>query len=150
MTHAAQPHRHPAPHRDRSPIALLLFGLAAGPAAWAVQLELGYGVSSFACFPHNAALARTPPPGWAGEPAWLLALNIACLVLAFVGLAVSAICWRRTRGEKPGEAEHLLHVGEGRTRFLAACGVLTSLGFALAILFDTAAVVAVPSCWSLS
>ena len=40
----------------------------------------------------------------------------------------------------------LLEAGEGRTRFLAVCGLMSALGFAAAILFNTIAVLTVPPC----
>lgn len=144
------PQEHPAPQRGRVGVVVLLAALASGPSAWVIQLLAGYGVASLACFPHDAPAMRAPPPGWSGEPALLLALNLACLVLCLGGTVVAFRHWRRTQGEKPGDAHVAMDVGEGRTRFLAACGVMTGLIFAAAILFDTAPILGTPSCWSLS
>lgn len=116
---------------------LLIAALAAGPAAWALQLIAGYGLSSLACFPHDRPITQSPPPGWSGEPALLMAINIACLLLALAGASLSYAGWR-------GAA------GQGRSRFLAVCGVMSGLGFALAILFDTASILGVPACWSIA
>jgi hypothetical protein len=145
----AQPEEHPAPHRGRVSILASLASLIAGPAAWIVQLVVGYGLSSLACFPHDAPLRQSPPPGWSNEPLLLGAINGTCLLLAVLGGMMALMHWRRTRGERGGGAEHALEIGEGRTRFLALCGMLSGFGFALAILFDTPAILAVPACWSI-
>lgn len=141
------PQDHPAPHRDRVPTWALLVCLAAGPAAWSTQLILGYGLSSYACFPDGEPFLRSPPPGWSGEQAWLLLLNLVCLALTCAALAFDLRAWRRTRDEKRGGAGWLLEVGEGRSRFLALAGMLACGVFAAAIVFNTINLLAVPACW---
>jgi len=66
--------------------------------------------------------------------------------LAILGGLVSFRNWRLTFDEAPGSAHHLLDNGEGRTRFLAMFGILTSVLFALGLVFATAAVFLVPLC----
>ncbi len=144
--HASHPSDRLSP-RGGGDLILLLSALAAGPAAWAVQLVAGYGLSSLACFPHDAPAVQSPPPGWGAEHAILLSLNIVCLLVALAGLAVSFAYWR---ARSPEKAEHAPDIAAARTRFLAACGLLAGLGFAIAILFDTAAILGVPSCWSIA
>lgn len=140
---------HPSPHRDKVNVWWLLAGLAAGPAAWILQLVIDYGLASHACFPRETPyLGGLPAPG-AGEPVWLVGVNLACLCLAVGGTLVSHRNWRRTRAEKHGGAAAVLDVGEGRTRFLATCGILAGAAFALAILFDTAEPLVVAACWRL-
>lgn len=146
MPPPSAPASHPSPHRRHVSTLAQLFGLAAGPAAWIAQLAAGYGLSSYACYPSDAPL-QSPPPD--AEHGLLLAINLACLALAAAGLAVSWIGWRRTRTEKPGRAEEMLEVGEGRARFLAICGLLASAAFAVAILFDTPSAVALRLCWNI-
>ncbi|MGH7025692.1 MAG: hypothetical protein ACREEB_19190 [Caulobacteraceae bacterium] len=120
-------------------IVLLILGVAAGPAAWVLQLVLGYGLASYACYPSDAPARVSPPPGWHGEAGVLLGLNLACLALALAGAALSLTLWRDS-GRGPAE---------GRARFLAMCGMFSCLGFATAILFDTVPILAVPACWSI-
>jgi len=144
---AERPHEHPSPHRDRVSTPSQLIGLAIGPAAWAAQLEIGYGLSSYACFPQDRALADGHPV-LAGEHLGLVLLNLACLAAALFGAWISLRGWRATRAEKEGAEHSLLEVGEGRSRFLAGCGLLTSAGFALAILFDLAPILGAPACWN--
>ena len=141
------PQTHPSPHRGRTRLVLLLLSLAAGPAGWIAQLVVGYGLANYACYPDSRPQLHAPPPGWAGENLWLVALNLACLVVCAAGFLLAAAAWRRTRDEKPGNAQHLLETGEGRTRFLAVCGMLATAVFAAAILVNTVTILGVPSCW---
>ena len=120
-----------------------LFGIAAGPASWIAQLTLGYGLSSYACFPGDRPRA-TALPG--AEHGVLLVINLACLALALAGLWVSVAGLRRGRA---GDAEPVPATLTGRSRFLAMCGVLSASAFAIAILFDTPSTLAVRLCWSL-
>ena len=130
--------------------ALLLAALAAGPTGWILQLLLGYGLSSHACFPRDKPFLQSPPPGWSGEAGVLLAVNLACLLLVLAGFAISAQIWRRDPGERLIDAGRVRGGGVGRTRFLAACGVFSGLGFAVAILFDTVPILGTPTCWSIA
>jgi hypothetical protein len=123
---------------------LVLLGLCAGPAAWALQLVAGYALSSWACFPHAIPARQTPPPGWEGEPIVLLAVNLACLALDLGGLALSVAQIPRRNGSAAS------NVRVAPTRFLAQCGVIACLGFAGAILVNTANIVMVPACWSIT
>jgi hypothetical protein len=145
----AVPQEHPAPHRDRVRLIALLFGLAAGPAAWIGQMLLGYGLSSYACYPSDEPRLTSPPPGWSGEHIWLLVINLAGLALTVVGFLVAWGNWRRTRAEKPGKAHRLLETGEGRARFLALSGMLACGVFAVAILANTWMGLGVPACWEI-
>ena len=124
--------------------APLLAALGAGPTAWALQLIASYGLASWACYPHDAPHRQVPPPGWGDEPAILTAINLGCLGLDLVGLAVCVIALRRAAAE--GEAAS---VRVGRTRFLAACGALAGAGFGAAILVGAAGVFMVPTCWNI-
>jgi hypothetical protein len=78
-------------------------------------------------------------PSWADLWSILLAISVAGIVLAIVGGLVAWRSWRRTREERPGSAHHLLDRGDGRTRFMAMCGILTSVLFLVALVFGTAA-----------
>jgi hypothetical protein len=126
--------------RRSAGLALPLAALAAGPGAWAAQLVIDYGLASHACFPGAVPLRQSPPGGWTGEPAVLLALNLACLALSVAAAAIS-FGTLRTVGRRADGAE------PRRTRFLASCGLLSGAGFSLAVLFDTVVVLAVPACW---
>jgi hypothetical protein len=137
------PETHPAPYRKNASLFSLGFGLAAAPLAWAAQSIICYALSSYGCFPdqtHRAAplLIETLPI--------LVALNVAALILAALGGAIAYRNWRGTREERDGGSEHLIEIGEGRTRFLSMCGVLSSLGFLIATVFTSSAIVLAPLC----
>jgi len=125
-------------------IALLLAGLAAGPAAWALQLVVGYAIASHACFPHDVPFRRSPPPGWDNEELVLLALNLACLALGVAGFFVSASQLPRA-GREAAKADAVV----GRTQFLASCGMVACAGFCGAILVNTLTIAMTPACWSI-
>jgi hypothetical protein len=146
----AFPQEHPSPHRHEVGLPALLFSLAAGPTGWITQLLLGYGLSSYACFPKDEPYLASPPPGWGGEHLILLAINLCCLGLVAAGFLVALASWRRTQAEKEGGAHHMLEVGEGRTRFLSLCGILACGLFGSAILFDTLPIVGTPACWNIA
>jgi hypothetical protein len=135
--------KHPAPHRRRIGLAALFFGLAAAPAAWNAQLLISFALSAHACYPRDVPLTL---PVWSGLWGLLIAIDIAGILLAIAGGLVSVRCWRLTFDEAPGSVHHLLDVGQGRTRFLAMCGILASVLFALGLLFATAADFVVPLC----
>jgi hypothetical protein len=135
--------KHPAPHRHRVGLAALFFGLGAAPFAWNAQLLFSVALSAHACYPRDVPMAL---PIWSGLWWILLAIGLAGIVLAIAGGLVSWRSWRLTFDETSGSVHHLLDVGEGRTRFLAMFGILTSFLFALGLLFATAAVFVVPLC----
>jgi hypothetical protein len=142
---AAAP-RHPSPHRDRVGLWAALFGVFAGPFAWAAQLNVNYAIASHACFPDMQSRTSVLP-GWHGFAWGLGAINLLALALAVAAAILSWRSWRATGGEHRGGAGALLEAGEGRTRFLAACGLMSGLGFAAAILFNLLAVLTVPPCF---
>jgi hypothetical protein len=133
---------HPAPHRQRVHIAVLLFGAFIGPIVWALHLFANSAIAGQVCYPGPAprltqvAMLR-PLLGASGGIA---------IVLALIGTYVSYRSWRTSREEREGSHHHLIEVGEGRTRFLAFAGMFTSLVFALVIFCDTFGVLMVPAC----
>ena len=93
--------------------------------------------------PHRA---RCRLPGWEGVSTVMLAINVVALVIALAALGVSWRAWRATRVEHRGGSGYMLEVGEGRSRFLAACGSMAGAGFFVATVFNTAALIWVPQC----
>jgi hypothetical protein len=134
---------HPAPHRDHIGLATLLFGIAAAPAAWNAQLLFSVALSGHDCYPHAIPLAA---PLWNGLRPVLFAISVAAIVLAIIGGLVALRSWRKTFDERTDSAHHLLDRGEGRTRFMAMAGMLTSALFLIALVFGTAALYLVPLC----
>lgn len=141
------PREHPSPHRERVRPWTALLAIAAGPAAWIVQLCVDFGVAATLCEAGGAPRAAPPASGWRPEDVFLVCVNLVCLAIALAGGWSALSAWRRSRAEKPGDAHMALDVGEGRTRFLALCGMLSAAAFAVAIAFDTAWPFFVPSCW---
>jgi hypothetical protein len=131
---------HPAPHRHRVGLLALGFGLVGAPLAWNIELLVGTALSGHQCYPRYLPLAV---PLWTGTGAVLLAMSLVALALGVAATLVSWRCWMRTRDEKPAGAAF---GGNGRTRFLALSGLLTSGLFLVALVFTIAAVVLVPLC----
>jgi hypothetical protein len=133
--------RHGPPPRQVG-VALLLVALAAGPLAWGLHLVLNFGFASQVCFP-----GLTPRVGAAGV-AWLWALLIAIDLAGMAGcVAAALLAWRRWRtAPRQLPVDREIETGEGRSRFLAAWGMLTSALFAIAIFFDFVGLWVLPLC----
>jgi hypothetical protein len=135
---------HPAPFAGAAPSGLLFAALLTPPIAWFLQLCVDYGLTSQACFPREKLLPTglgISPAVWPGS----LALNLAALVVAGLALFASLWIWRRTRHEVPS-GHGLIEGAEGRTRFLAVWGFWIGVWFAIGILFNTIAMLELPSC----
>lgn len=136
---------HPAPKSDELSSARTTFLLTTGPLAWLAQLAIGYGLLSWPCFPLDLRL-DAPLPGYEGTRAVALLLLLACAVLA---AASGIVAWRTLRAvmdEKQGDHRHLIHIGHGRTRFVALWGVILGFGFSIATLATLAGFALVPRC----
>jgi hypothetical protein len=134
---------HPAPHRDRVALRALWFGIAAAPLAWTLQLTLSSSFAGYVCYPEAAPRAF---PLWSGISLLLRVISAAAFVIALAGALVSWNSWRQTRAERPGSVHHLMETGDGRTRFMALCGLLISAVFLIALAFGTTALGVVPLC----
>jgi hypothetical protein len=132
-----------APRARRAGFLVLLFGACVAPVFWLGQLMLSYWITAFGCYPgdHPAPLISTSTLQTA-----LIAFDAAALLACAAGGVVSWRSWQRTRHESQGGHEHALHTGEGRSRFLALWGIMSSLWFFGAILFNTIASLTVPPC----
>lgn len=145
-SHGQAAGHHPAPHRARVNVALLLIGVGGGPAAWLTQQSVNYGFAAQACFVRTMRQSVVAP-GWEAHQALLWIVNIGAVLVALLCAAISWRYWRRTQEEvKQSSHHHLLDVGEGRTRFLALCGVISSIAFLATILFNTTGLIVVPQC----
>ena len=131
----------------------LWFGLAGAPAAWSVQTLLNLPISAHACFPRSFPLEA---PATGSLRGILFVVSIGAAIVSIAALAAAARGWRLTReehqsragkGSRHGEGTALAETGEGRTRFMAAAGVLTSLTFLFVSIAQTAVVFLVaPAC----
>ena len=104
-----------------------------GPGSWIIQLLVNYALTSHSCYPDGSPLADQPP-AWDFVWSGLLIFNLAALATALAAGAVALSRRPRSLG--------------GPSRFLATSGAMTNLGFAVAILFEIAALFVVPSCGS--
>ena len=100
----------------------LWFGILAGPAAWGVQVLLGYGVEEIACSPASQSERLL---GVSTE-SWIVVAHIVLTAVTVVALLVAFVCWRRTAdGDRsPGN----------RARWLATAGIMVSALFLVVIL----------------
>lgn len=134
---------HPSPQSHRVSFAALIFGMIAAPVFWLGQMMLTYGVSAVTCYgsDHPTTIAS----GAALRSAFIVFDAIA-IIAAIAGGIVSYMSWRRVRNEKEGGQGQALEIGDGRARFMALWGIMSSLWFLGAILFSTIASVTVPLC----
>lgn len=143
--HALSPDvSHPAPERGQVSRWRLLVALLLAPLVWALQILASYGLTSLACFPRYAPLEGTQVPGMS---AIVLVGSLVALALAGVALWAALTAWRRTRGEGSGGRDGAADVGEGRTRFLALCGLIVSALFSAAIVWEAIVAIFLPHCF---
>jgi hypothetical protein len=135
--------RHPAPHRRRVARWVIAIALFVAPVTWGLQLLVAVTLAGHACYPHAVPRAL---PLWANLSQRLLAMNIAAIALCLIAGFVAWLGWRRTRAERPGDAHHLLESGDGRTRFLAMAGLINSVLFGVAVIFESINLFMDPTC----
>jgi hypothetical protein len=136
---------HPSPQRHRLSLAVLMTGLAAPPAAWVTQLVVNYALSSYSCYPDSLPRASVLA-GWRGVWTIVLIINLLALATAAATTALSYRNWHVVRDEHPGDADDVVEIGEGRSRFIGLAGAISGIGFTLAIVFDLLAILGVPQC----
>lgn len=137
----------PSPHREPGDHRLLITALAAGPAGWIAQLVIDYALSSHGCTARRVAGAASGP-AFDAEVAILVGLNLACLAIVVAGGVFCRRAWTKVDAEKEGAPAAAPTVGEERTRFLAVCGTMAAVGFAIAVLFNTVEPLVMPACWT--
>jgi hypothetical protein len=133
----------PAPETRSVKFLTLLVGCCAAPIVWVGQLVLGYGVTAYICYPgdHPSTLVRSGPLFSA-----LLAFDTVALAACATGGLVSWRAWAHSSRANHAAPDHILHTGEGRDRFLAMWGLMSSLWFFIAVLFNAIASITVPPC----
>lgn len=134
---------HPAPARRDVKLSMLLFGLVGAPFSWFLAEMIEYGIASYTCRMKTSGEEQTLMH--AGS-VWMWIVLAITLAIAIAGCAVAIGNWRKTRGEKRGSGHHLLELGEGRSRFLAMCGLLTSIGFLVGFVFLFSELAVAPLC----
>lgn len=134
---------HPSPLRKRVSGAAIGFGLCAAPLAWSLQVVVNASSAGHACNPINTALSM---PQWPFLHLVVLSIDVAALAICLIAGLVAWNSWRKSSDEKPGSGHHLLATGDGRTRFMAMAGMLTSGLFFIAVSFATLNLLAVTGC----
>jgi hypothetical protein len=134
---------HPSPHRDRVGRWMLAFGLLGAPLAWSLQLLVNASLAGYSCYPHDVPLAT---PLFDGLDAVAFGVEALAARVCVAAGAAAWLSWRRSRGEKGGSGHHLIESGDGRSRFMAMAGLMTSLLFLVATGFAWVNLAAVPSC----
>ena len=123
-------------------LATLLFGACTAPIFWLGQLMLGYAVS------RPSPATRRPSPSLAASGplrATLLAFDTVAIAAAAAGGVVAFGAYGKFV-MKRRQNEAAMEIGEGRSRFMALWGVMSSMGFFCAILFGAIASISVPLC----
>lgn len=136
---------HPAPHADRLPAASAAFMLFTGPLAWFLQLCAGFMLLSWPCYPGNHRLAD-PLAGYGWTRLAALLILLACAILAATSGLFAWRKYREVQGERGGGHADLIHVGHGRTRFMALWGIILGTGFTLTTLATLVGFALVPRC----
>lgn len=133
----------PAPEGQPVDLYTLAFGVLAAPVVWGLALVSTYAVASNACFSGHAPELNAAVSGttWSA----LLAIILSAFVISAAAALVSYRSWSAVPREH-AEPVSLLAVGEGRTRFLAIWGMLTSILFAGLILLSVIAILVLPLC----
>jgi hypothetical protein len=133
---------HPAPHRDRVTLAGLFFAVLAPPIVWSTHLILNFAFSIHACYPGHAP--RFTHLDWLRT--LLIVVDLVSMAVAIAAAVVALRSWRTTAREMAETGSPLLEIGEGRTRFLAAWGLIIAVGFLIAVLFDFVGLWVLPIC----
>ena len=124
---------HSAPHRESSHEILTWFAITAAPLAWVTRLLVNYTIAGQHCVGAANIGALALPDEWI---ATILLVDLLALLLAAIAGSIAYRQWREMRSENGGSVHHLVHSGEGRARFLAMCGMLTSALFGVAVIID--------------
>jgi hypothetical protein len=122
----------PAPEMRSPRFHWLLFGAFAAPLAWLGHTILAYGVTAYVCYPADHPVRLTQSDALFAA---LLLSDVLALGFCIVG---GLVAWRAWQGLRALKTE--------RNRFLALAGIMSSLWFAVGILFNIVASLLVPIC----
>lgn len=128
----ANSHPPDAAHFDGRGGKLALWtGVLGGPVAWAIQFQIGYTLCRFSCTREHLAAVHH-------------ALTLATLIAAVACTLLALREWRRSGppGSHGDEGGAL-----GRSRFLAALGVLSSGLFSIVIVAEWVPMFFLSPCW---
>lgn len=119
----------------RDPTFSLSFSFFAGPAAWALQLLIGYGLLAHACM--------------AGTKLWIFLVNGAAVVIVFIAAVLAYRNWRGYANSRdPGSGSMIFDIESSisRQEFIAISGALLSSVFLLLILVTGIAMIFLNPC----
>lgn len=126
---------------EPSPVrARIWYGIFAAPIAFGLQEMLDWLISSGAC-PSGAPSDVGGVPLFTNTRAILWGIGAAAVLAAVVALAVGISAWRQSH-----DPSFLSIRAQRRSDYLAAAAMLMSAVFLLAILWQTVAVFALPTC----
>lgn len=115
----------------------LVFAVFGAPAAWLVQLIVGYALASHACYPLSVPLMA---PVWSGLWWVLIGVDLAAVLIAGAAL-LSATRFRRVyRDADPRD------LALQRNRFIANWSLLVSALFSIAVVFTIVMLFIEPVC----
>jgi len=115
-----------------------MFGACAAPIFWLGQLMLGYWVTSVACYGSDHPTVSHQTSALRGM---LMAFDVIAIIACAAGAILSYLVLRSTN-----ESAQTGNQVSGRVRFLGIWGLLSSLWFFGAILFNSIASLGVPLC----
>ena len=137
--------RHPAPHARRVGLMLLLFGVWIAPVVWAGNLMATYALSVHACYPGEHPLARVST-GFGFAWPLMLAFYLVSILLCVGGFVVSYRNWRVTGRDWFPDADDVVPVEEGRTRYLSVIGMAFSVLFFWVTVLGVVTFAIIPLC----
>ncbi|HTT97419.1 MAG TPA: hypothetical protein VMF58_05180 [Rhizomicrobium sp.] len=115
-----------------------MFGACAAPIFWLGQLMLGYWVTAVACYGSDHPTVSNQTSALRGM---LMAFDVIAIFACAAGAILSYLVLRSTN-----ESAQTGNQVSGRVRFLGIWGLLSSLWFSGAILFNSIASLGVPLC----
>ncbi len=129
---------HPSPGKSDVSMWRIIGGVTLAPFAFSLQVIASYVIAA------NGCGAGAAPSGW------LVAINLVALTATIAGITLAIANFRATQDEKAGGQKRVQEIGEGRTRFLAYCGLCGSAIFGLAVIVQLTAIFTLSACLGLA
>jgi hypothetical protein len=134
---------HHAPRGGRGSITVVIVGATAAPVLWLAQMLLSYGISADVCGGLEWATALFTRTALQST---LFALDAIAGCGAIGGGLLSYRSWRLAGNAGAAVPPDDAKPGQDGMRFLAQCGMLSSLWFFGAIMFNTIASLMIAPC----